>query len=185
MTSPFLREICKRTGFTEEKLAPRWKRTLEHVAHLHGRLPEDLESEDYEEAKEYMIAEIEREIEDDPLNPDRFLSSDLDAESYLETTFVQDSPEGEEVYDDEKTHLIAPGEGKALQAAGLMAPGGAVGESVEEQGASDETGDLEVGDVITIISGDGPPKNGLEDLDDDLAKIAAGAAEEVLKRSPR
>lgn len=182
MVSPFLREICKRTGCSEEQLVDRWHGVLDQIAH--GRAMEDLTNEDYMTAQELLEAQVVREIEDDPLNPDKFLASNLDAESYLETTFVQDSPDGPEIEDDERTHLIAPGEGKALQGAGLMAPGGAVGESIEDgMLADDEIGDLEVGDVITIVPEE--RVGGEEAGEDELARLAAEAAEEALKRSPR
>lgn len=182
MTSPLLKDLIKKTGISEAELLPMWKRTLEEVARKHDRLFEDLTADDYVEASEILETSVSQEMERrmEELDPDNFLESSLDAKSYLETVFVQDSPEGEEETDDDETHLIPSGEGQALQAAGLMAPGGAMGESFEDgmlADASDENETTEEDTDSPVVS--------LDNNDDIIADLAKKAAEEVLRRSPR
>lgn len=127
--SPFLKEVAAKFGVAPESLLEEWKITLEHVAHIYGRLPDDLTSDDYIEAQSYLEADIEKKIAEDPLNPAKFIDSSLDANAYLDSIIIQSSPEGQEINVDDKTRLTNPAAG--FKAAGLMAPNGSVGEEVE------------------------------------------------------
>jgi len=123
---------------TPESLLDRWNEMVAHVAHAEECCDvESLSAEGYKTAQEYLEQKLLDEIENNPLNPARFIESSLDARSYVETVFIQSSPEGQDVTDEGKTKLLTqPAAG--FKAAGLMAPGGSVGENVD-----DETGETE------------------------------------------
>ena len=133
-TSPFLKQVSDRFGVTPESLLDRWNAAVEQVAHVEETCHvQDLSADGYKTAQEYLEQELLDEIENDPLNPARFIESNLDAHGYIETVFIQSSPGGQDITNDGgKTKLLTrPAAG--FKAAGLMAPGGSVGESADDE----------------------------------------------------
>jgi hypothetical protein len=133
-TSPFLKQVSDKFGVTPESLLDRWNAVLDQVAHVEETCHiEDLSADGYKTAQEYLEQELLDEIENDPLNPAKFIESRLDARSYIETVFIQSSPEGQDVTDDEGKTKLLTNPAAGFKAAGLMAPGGSVGEDVEDE----------------------------------------------------
>jgi hypothetical protein len=189
-TSPFLKQVAERFGVTPESIKTRWDTWVEHVAHTdEDCLPENLSADGYKLAQEYLEKELTDEIENNPLNPSKFIESELDAASYVETVFLHSSPDGEKAIDDKKTHLVT-NEPAGLKAAGLMAPGGSVGEDVssvdkksddymiEVDPGSESIQDLSPDTVEQPINSSVDPVRRVESIfsDDELARQAAALA---------
>ncbi len=130
--SPFLAMVCEELGLDEPDVIDAWTEVCEHVSSSRNLSLEDMGSEDYEEAVRLLKTRFMSDAERDALDLEGFIKSELDAKRYLETIFVQSSPEGQEVYDDEGETKLLTKPAAGFKAAGLMAPNGSVGESVDE-----------------------------------------------------
>lgn len=179
-TSPFLKKVCEELGVPEDQAAGRWVETRDRVARLRGRPPEDMDADDLEEAAELLKSELLQEAARSTMSPEDFIESELDARAFIETTFVQSSPEGQEVYDDGGKAKLLTRPAAGFKAAGLMAPGGSVGESTEDEGPPAEAPTEDHAEEDPV----GPDLGGVFD-DEALAENARRAAESVLRSSTR